>query len=366
MRAAFAGGGSAGHLSPSVAIAQRFQRLADDPEVFFFGAQRDLDRRILAPYPHRLLSATGLPYGLSPRTVVSLAKLGWAGLEAVGTLRRFRPQVLVGTGGYVTAAAGPAAGLLHIPCVLHASDALPDRTTVKLAQMAHTITVAFEAAVEHFPVDKVVVTGQPVREEFLAGDRESARAALGYAADDFVFLITGGSQGARRLNEATLGAAPQLLAAGVKIMHQTGALDFARVQQAAVEQALGPGYDCFAFHAELWRLLAAADLVLIRAGASSLAEAAAWSLPMIVVPGVFAHGHQKHNATELVGRGAALMIEDAALTPGALAEVVLALMGDPGQRAAMSQAAAGWGSRQAAERIADLALAAGQGCQRPG
>jgi UDP-N-acetylglucosamine--N-acetylmuramyl-(pentapeptide) pyrophosphoryl-undecaprenol N-acetylglucosamine transferase len=106
--------------------------------------------------------------------------------------------------------------------------------------------------------------------------------------------------------------------------------------------------------------------VLIRAGASSLAEAAAWSLPMIVVPGAFAHGHQKHNATELVNRGAAIMIEDADLTAERLAETVLALMGDPAQRAGMSQAGSGWGSRQAGERIAELALAAAQGCQRPG
>jgi len=363
MRAAFAGGGSAGHLSPSVAIAQRFLRLAEDAEVLFFGARRDLDRKVLAPYPHRLLSATGLPYGLSPRTVISLGKMAWGGMEALGTLRRFRPQVLVGTGGYVTAAAASAAGLLHLPCVLHASDALPDRTTVKLARMAHTITVAFEAAAAFFPADKVVVAGQPVREEFLSGDRETARAELGLAPDDFLFLVTGGSQGARKLNDATLGAAPRLLAAGIRIQHQTGGLDFERVQQVASDQAFGPAYHPFAFHSELWRLLAAADLVMIRAGASSLAEAAAWSLPMVVVPGAFAHGHQKHNATELVGRGAAHMVEDADLTAGLLADLVLELVGDPARRAAMAAAAGGWGSRTAAEKVAELALAAAQTCQ---
>lgn len=366
MRAAFAGGGSAGHLSPAVAIAQRYLQIAPDPEVLFFGARRDLDRTVLGPYPHRLLSATGLPYGLSLRTVGALARMAWAGMEALGALRRFRPDVLVGTGGYVTAAAASAAGLLHIPCVLHASDALPDRTTVKLAKMAHTITVAFEAAAEHFPADKVVVTGQPVRAEFLAGDRDSARAELGYEPGDFVFLVTGGSQGAQRLNDATLGAAPALLAAGMKILHQTGSRDFERVQQAATEQAFGPNYHCFAFHAELWRLLAAADLVLMRAGSSSLAEAAAWRLPMIIVPGAFAHGHQRHNATELVSRGAAVMVEDADLTAGALQEAVLGLQSERERRAAMAQAASGWGSRGAAERIAELAVAAAQTCQSRG
>lgn len=365
MRAVFAGGGSAGHLSPSVAIAQRFLRLGTEPEVLFFGAQRDLDRKILAPYPHELLPATGLPYGFSLRTVISLARMARAGMQALGAMRRFAPALFVGTGGYVAAAAAPAAGMLKVPILLHVSDALPDRTSLKLAGMAHTITVAFEAAAQHFPADKVVVTGQPVREEFLTGDRESARAELGYQPDDVVFLVTGGSQGAQKLNAATLGAAAQLLARGVKILHQTGQLDFERVQQAASEQNLGPGYHCFAFHDELWRLLAAADLVMIRAGASSLAEASAWGLPMIVVPGAFAHGHQRHNAQALVQRRAAMMIEDAALTPEALAEAALALADDRARRAAMSQAATGWGSREAAERIAQLAIAAAQGCQRP-
>jgi UDP-N-acetylglucosamine--N-acetylmuramyl-(pentapeptide) pyrophosphoryl-undecaprenol N-acetylglucosamine transferase len=361
MRAVFAGGGSAGHLSPSVAIAQRFLRLAPDPEVLFFGARRELDRAILAPYAHRLLPATGLPYGLSWRTVASLFRMAGAGMQALSALRRFDPQLFVGTGGYVTAASAPAAGMLKVPCLLHVSDALPDRTNLKLARMAHTITVAFEAAAAHFPADKVVVTGQPVREEFLQGDREGARAELGYGPEDLVFFVTGGSQGAQRLNDVTLGAAPKLLAQGLKILHQTGQADFARVRQLAMDGDMvgnGGPYRCLPFHPELGRLLAAADVILMRAGASSLAEAAAWGLPMVLVPYPYAHEHQKHNAQALVDRGAALMIEDASLTAETLTEAVLGLAGDAARREGMSRAASGWGSREAAERIARLALAA--------
>ena len=368
MRAVFAGGGSAGHLSPSVAIAQRFLRLAADPEVLFFGAQRDLDRNILAPYPHQLLPATGLPYGFSLQTVISLARMAGAGMQALGALRRFGPAVFVGTGGYVTAASAPAAGMLKVPCVLHASDALPDRTTLKLAKMAHTVTVAFEAAAQYFPADKVVVTGQPVREEFLTGDRESARAELGYQPDDIVFFVTGGSQGAQRLNDATLDAAAQLLMEGLKILHQTGQGDYERVRQLATDSGLigdENAYRCLPFDPELGRLLAAADVILMRAGASSLAEASAWGVPMVLVPYPYAHGHQKHNAQALVDRGAALTIEDADLTPEAMAESVLGLAADKARRGAMSQAASDWGSREAAERIARLALAAAEGCQSP-
>ncbi len=357
MRAVFAGGGSAGHLFPSLAIAQRFMRLAPEAEAFFLGACRELDSQLLAERPHKLLHAVGLPYGFSLRTIGALGKLAWGGLEAFSVLWRFRPHVFVGTGGYVTAASAPAAHWLKTPCVLHVSDALPDRTNLRLAKIARIITVAFDTAVEYFPSHKVVITGQPVREEILQGDRATARAQLGYEAQDFVLLVTGGSQGARRLNDALIEALPHLLATGIKIFHQTGRLDFERVRAAVAALQPGPNYRCEAFISQMQLVLAAADLYVLRAGSSSLAEAAAWGLPMIVVPGAFAHGHQKHNAQALVERGAAIMIEDEQLTGERLKDAIRALVLDETRRRAMSQAALGWGSRQAAERIAELIIA---------
>jgi UDP-N-acetylglucosamine--N-acetylmuramyl-(pentapeptide) pyrophosphoryl-undecaprenol N-acetylglucosamine transferase len=356
MRAAFAGGGSAGHLFPALAIAQRFLRQAPEAEALFFGARKPLDEKLLAPYHHRLLSATGLPYGLSLKTVTGIAKMAMAGMEAMREMRGWRPQVIVGTGGYISAAAVPAATMQGIPSVIHVSDAMPDRSGLKLASSAARITVAFEAAAQYFPADKVVVTGQPVREEVLQGDRESARAELGYGPDDIVLLITGGSQGARTLNEATLGALPKLLGAGLKIYHQTGSLDYEKVRATTAERQLGPSYVCREFIPNMGTLLAAADMFLMRAGSSSLAEAAAWGLPMIVVPGAFAHGHQQVNAQQLEQRGAAVVVQNADLTAERLTEVALDLLSHSEQRQAMSQAALGWGSREAADRIAALVV----------
>ncbi|MEI6501341.1 MAG: UDP-N-acetylglucosamine--N-acetylmuramyl-(pentapeptide) pyrophosphoryl-undecaprenol N-acetylglucosamine transferase, partial [Armatimonadota bacterium] len=343
MRAVFAGGGSAGHLFPSLAIAQRFLRHAPDAEAMFFAARKALDEKLLAPYDHRLLSATGLPYGLSFQTLVGLLRLARAGGEALGALRGWRPQVIVGTGGYVSAAAIPAATMQGIPALTHASDALPDRTNRRLARSASRITVAFEAAAEHFPADKVIVTGQPVREEILHADRASARQARGYAPEDVVLLVTGGSQGARTLNNATLGAAAGLLGQGLKIFHQTGRADYQRIQSESEALRLGPAYVCREFEFEMGAALASADLILSRGGSSSLAEAAAWGLPMVVIPYPHADGHQKLNAAELQRKGAALVVEDDQLTPQRLAEVIGELLADAPRRQAMSQAALGWG-----------------------
>lgn len=356
MRAAFAGGGSAGHLSPALAIAQRFLRQAPEAEALFFGAKKPLDEKLLAPYNHRLLSATGLPYGLSPKMVLGLIRMAQGSMEAMNVMRAWRPQVIVGTGGYISAAAVPAATMQGIPAVIHVSDAMPDRSGLKLAASAARITVAFEAAAQHFPAEKVVVTGQPVREEVLQGDRASARAARGYAADDVVLFVTGGSQGARTLNNAALGAAAGLLDRGVKIYHQTGALEFPRVQAEAQERKLGPNYRCSDYEMNMAEALAAADLIVMRAGSSSLAEASAWGLPMIVVPYPHAHGHQKVNAAELERKGAALVIDDEIFVAEKLSETVADLLDHPDKRQALSQAALGWGSREAADRIAALVI----------
>lgn len=361
MKAAFAGGGSAGHLCPALAVAQRFLRLEEDNEVLFFGAQKDLDRRMLEGTNHKLIAGTGLPYGRSLRTLSSLLKLAQGGLQARAALKAFRPQVVLGTGGYISAAALTAADTLGLPLVIHASDACPDRTNLKLASKATRITVAFEAALEHFPADKVIVTGQPVREEILQADRETARAELGYGPEDVVLLVTGGSQGARTLNQATVGALPQLLGAGLKVFHQTGSLDYQQVKAETDAADWGPRYVCREFIHDMGSVLAAADLFLMRAGASSLAEAAAWSLPMIVVPGDFAHGHQKVNAEEVERRGAAIVVANSDLTPGRLAEVALELLQRPDRRAAMAAAARAWGTREAGDKIARVLTEVGSG-----
>jgi UDP-N-acetylglucosamine--N-acetylmuramyl-(pentapeptide) pyrophosphoryl-undecaprenol N-acetylglucosamine transferase len=324
MRAVFAGGGSAGHLFPALAVAQRFLRLDPEARAYFLAARRPLDRDLLGRlgYPHRLLSASGLPYGFSLQLFTRLAKLALGGMEAYGALGRWKPQVVFGSGGYIAAAGIPAAWLRGLPTVIHASDALPDRTNRKLAGRARVITVAFAEAAEFFPAHKVIVTGQPVREEILNTDRETARRELGYAPDDFVLLVTGGSQGARSLNQAVLEALPQLAASEVKVLHLTGSVDYGRVHEATAEGLGGPGYTCREFEARMGLALAASDLVLMRAGSSSLAEAAAWGLPMLLAPLPIAGGHQRHNAKPLATSGAALMVEDTDLGGGWLAETV--------------------------------------------
>lgn len=363
MHAVFVGGGTAGHLYPALAVAQRFRRLVPEAQAHFLAARRPLDAELMAHHglDHRLLAVTGMPYGFSLQTVPACARLARGAWQAWRAYAAWRPAVVFGAGGYVSAAAVPPAAWRRLPVVIHVSDARPDRTNLALARYAHTITVAFEAAARHFPAHKTVITGQPVREEILATDRDTARRELGYEAEDFVLLVTGGSQGARRINQALVSALPRLVRAAIKVHHLTGHLDYDSVVATTRGLGLGDAYTVRAYEAQMGRALAGADLVVMRAGSSSLAEAAAWGLPMVLIPYPHAGGHQRENALPLSDSGAAVMIEDSELTGEWLADTVCELARDDARRAAMSAAARAWGSRDAAHRIAEQVFRAGGG-----
>lgn len=357
MRVALMGGGTAGHLFPSVAVAQR---LVGDmrAEVLFIGAEGRLDSRILAEQnlPHELIPARPFPYGLSPKALPALWALHRSTRRCKGILRAFSPDVVFGAGGYVSVAGILAAARLRVPSVCHVSDARPDRANRLLARWATRITAHFEAAGRQFPEGKSVVTGQPVRVEFLQATREEAREALGIPREAFVLLIAGGSQGARTLNYAALGALEELLKIpSVHIVHLTGSLDHEDIARQARERiSENPRYKCFAFHEQPWLPVTAADLCLTRAGASSLAEMVVVGLPMMIVPYPYAAAHQRLNAAPLVECGGAIMVEDADLTPQWLVRNVGELREAPQRLGEMSDALRAVSRPRAADDIAQI------------
>lgn len=357
MRVALMGGGTAGHLFPSVAVAQRL--VADHgAEVLFIGARGRLDERILSEQslPHRLIPARPFPYGFSLKTLVAIWALLRSSGECLPILREFGPDVVFGAGGYVSVAGVLAATRLGIPSVCHVSDAMPDRANRLLSRWATRITCHFADAAGHFDAARTQVTGQPVRREFFATDRDSARETLGIPPDAFVLLVSGGSQGARTLNASTVTALPRLLADPLTyVVHLTGALEYEQFS-AQARELVGeePRYRCLAFHEHPWELIAAADIALTRGGASSLAEMAVLGLPMIVVPYPYAAAHQTLNARHLTDAGAAILVANADLTPERLADEVEDLRADRPRLGAMREAAVRVSRPRAAEEIAEL------------
>jgi UDP-N-acetylglucosamine--N-acetylmuramyl-(pentapeptide) pyrophosphoryl-undecaprenol N-acetylglucosamine transferase len=301
-----------------------------------------------------LIPAAGL-HGVGWRRLPGNAWQALRGLrQASALVRRLRPEALLVTGGYVGVPVALAARLQRVPILMFIPDVEPALALRLIGRVAQRIAVATDDSRRYLPPRAAsTTTGYPVREELLHAERSAARAQYGWHSDDFVLLVLGGSRGARSINRALLACLPDLLRE-MHVVHVSGALDWAEVQQAAqaLPQDAQRRYHPAAYvHDSMGAVLAAADLVVSRAGASVLGEFPLFGLPAVLVPYPHAWRYQKVNADYLVARGAALLLEDEAL-PAALRATVLELKANPTRLGAMRRAAAALARADAAERIA--------------
>lgn len=288
-----------------------------------------------------------------PLTVArALARLPGSTLAARRLLRRMHPHVVVGGGGYVCVPVVAAARLERVPVVLLEQNAVPGRATRLLARSARAVATSFAETAIRLPRARTVLTGNPIRPEVraLAPAPVAARCAR--------VLVTGGSQGARRINLAVTGCIHALLAhdTELRVTHQSGRLDYEQVSAAAraLPPALRERYDVRPFFDDIAGRIAASDLVVMRAGGSSLAECSALGRPMILVPYPHAGGHQAYNVTPYVRGGAAVVIDDAACTPDRLRTEIRALIDDVPRWHAMTEASRRLGRPDAADRVVRL------------
>lgn len=262
---------------------------------------------------------------------------------------------MVGVGGYTSAGVAVAEWLRGGRIVLHEQNSVPGRTNRMLARLARKVCVTFEESTAYFPRGKTVVTGLPVRPDVIRGvDRRAARESLGLRPEGFVLLVLGGSQGARRINEMTLEAVPALTEAGLQVLHQSGAKNYEGVVSRKPEAA---GYLVRPYIEDMAAAYSAADLVVSRAGASTIAEVAVRGLPAVLIP--YPHHrdmHQMKNAEVVARAGAGLAVEEGGLAGSALAAIVLDLAGDPGRLEAMARASKELARPNAAEEIAKIVL----------
>lgn len=359
VRVLFAGGGTSGHLTPCLAVAQSLLERRPEAKMTFVVSRRPADAAMMSArgLDYHPIFGTGMPYGISPATVLSLAHLGVGCIQAMGIIRQVRPQVLFATGGFISAATVLAARTLRVPVMMHACDAMPDRTNRLLARWADLMSVVSDEAGALLAARHVVVTGQPVRPEVLKADSRQARKSLGIPPSAFVVLVTGGSQGAETLNRATTGALPNLLEdPNLHVIHLTGAGKLPDLSQLHTLGLPAERYLVQEHRSDMSTLLAASDVVVTRAGASSLAEASAWGRPMIVVPYPYAGGHQHHNARLYERAGAAWIVEDSDFDAPRLVGLINRLRETPCTLHTMSQAAFSMETRNAAGKITEQLL----------
>jgi UDP-N-acetylglucosamine--N-acetylmuramyl-(pentapeptide) pyrophosphoryl-undecaprenol N-acetylglucosamine transferase len=362
MKVLLAGGGSAGHTSPLLATADALRRLDETVEVTALGTPRGLEGRVVpeAGYPLELIPPVPLPRKPSADLLRVPARLRRAMVAALSVLDRLRPDVVVGFGGYVSVPAYLAARRRHLPLVVHEGNALPGIANKLGARLTRHVATSFPDT----PLRHAEYVGLPIRRMISALDRAAsrgeARRTFGLDPDRPTLLVTGGSQGARRLNESVSGAERSFADAGVQVLHVVGPAGAASVSRAVGE----PPYVVLPYVDRMDLAYAAADLVVCRAGANTVTEVAAVGLPAVFVPLPIGNGEQELNARPVVEAGGGLLVNDGALTPEWVAGTVPALVRDRDRLAAMSAAASDLIPRDADEKLARIVIAAGRGGQR--
>jgi UDP-N-acetylglucosamine--N-acetylmuramyl-(pentapeptide) pyrophosphoryl-undecaprenol N-acetylglucosamine transferase len=354
-RVIVAGGGTGGHFFPGLAVAQAVMKKRPDAEVLFVGGKKGIEARLA---PHYGFSFTALPVagfaGLSAaRRLKAVALVPVAFAMSLTVLLKFKPHAVAGVGGYASFPLCLAAAAGGVPVVLLEQNVFPGITNRLLSRAASLVCVAFPQSVRFFR-GKARLLGNPVRAALASVGPE------GPPAEPFRLLVFGGSRGARPVNNAVIGALPALEAfpGGIEIVHQTGADDLQKVRDAYEKTGLPARVEPFLYDME--KEYAWCHAVLCRAGATTMAELAAAARPALIVPfPQAAAGHQLANARGLEELGGALCIEQEALTTQALT-AALEQLADPAKRAAMARALKKVARPDAADRIADVLLIAGE------
>ena len=352
IRVVIAGGGTGGHLFPGIAVARELLRRRPEAVITFAGTAKGVEARVLPRegFQLDLLRSTGLKGMSATAFARGIAVLPLSGLDAWQIISRRRPDVVIGVGGYSSGPVVLAAATRRIATVLLEQNAVPGLTNRLLARVVSAAAVTFESTREYFG-RRGFVTGNPVRSEFF--DPAPAESAGGPPR----ILIFGGSQGAHAINMAMVEAAPRLAArrGGLAVTHQTGERDLEEVRDGYRRAGLEARVEPFLFTMD--REMKQADLVVCRAGATTLAELTAAGVPSLLVPlPTAADDHQRKNAEVLVAGGAADMIAQRDLTGARLADRVEALIADRERLRGMSQAARRFARPDAARAIVERVL----------
>lgn len=350
MRLIIAGGGTGGHLFPGIAVAEEFLARGAENEVLFVGTERGIEARLLPKLGYRLelISASGMKGLGTAKQIMSAGRLLYGYAQSRKILKEFRPDLVLGVGGYASAPLVLAARGMGIRRFIHEQNAAPGLTNKLLGRVVDGVFISMEESASFFPKKITQMTGNPIRKEILWGFQERVRSM----GDSFSILVFGGSAGAQRVNTALLEALPHL--AGMKqrlrITHQTGEKDVVRVREGY--QAQGVQAKVVSFIDDMSAAYGAADLVICRAGATTIAEVTACGKGCIFIPYPYAaDDHQRKNAESLVKKGAGRMILEEDLTGGHLAAEILELIDHPGKVSEMERAARGLAQLDAAQAI---------------
>jgi UDP-N-acetylglucosamine--N-acetylmuramyl-(pentapeptide) pyrophosphoryl-undecaprenol N-acetylglucosamine transferase len=369
VRIIVSGGGTGGHIYPALTIVRAIQKKIPDAEFLYVGTKDGLEADIVPKegIPFETVNIQGFKRSLTPENLVRGARAFGGVVKAMGIVRRFRPDVAVGTGGYVCGPILLASSLMRIPTLIQEQNVMPGVTNRLLARFVSCIAMGTKEAAEHFPKGKRVFTGNPIREEVMRARSEDGKEMFGLDPKAKTVLVSGGSRGARSINRAMVGVLAHYAGRdGVQILHVTGKAGYDETMQSLKEAGvdLDAAGNLFVepYLYNMPQALACADVAVFRAGAIGIAELTARGVPSILVPYPFAAAnHQEMNARAIATAGAARMILDRELTAERLLSVLAELLSEDAKLKRMAKAAKKLGRPKAADEIASRVIRLARG-----
>jgi UDP-N-acetylglucosamine--N-acetylmuramyl-(pentapeptide) pyrophosphoryl-undecaprenol N-acetylglucosamine transferase len=358
LRIVIAGGGTGGHLFPGIAVAEEFKGNDREADVLFIGTERGLEARVIPGegYPIRFLRAEGVLGRSLPRKLVASWRLLGSIMAARKILREVQPDIVIGTGGYVSVGPVVSARMMSIPTLVMEQNLVPGLANRTLGKLADAVAVTYHESLPFFPRAKSYLTGNPIRPRIMRGKRDEGVGLFSLDGEKVTVFVCGGSAGARSINNAMVGALNQLLDMkdAVQFLHQTGEKDFESVKRAYRKTQFRAMVVPFVY--EMAEAYAVADVVVSRAGATTLAEVTALGKPAVLVPYPHAAGHQEFNARKLLEAGGCRMVLDHELSGEILASHIRDLCSSEEKRAEMRIRSRALGRPDAGRKVMDLAI----------
>jgi len=369
LRVIITGGGTGGHIYPALAIAQGLRERLNDAEILYVGTKTGLEAEIVPKFgfPFKTVSVEGFSRPIRPRTMGSVLKAVKGSWESFALVRGFKPDTVIGTGGYVCGPVVLAAALSGVTTVIHEQNAFPGLTNRVLGRFVDKVCVTFEDSIKFFPKRKrVYLTGLPVRPEIISMDREKGINALGLSEGKKTIVIMGGSRGAKSINRAITEIVDHLKQReDIQVFHIAGHAGYEETVSLLEKKDIFPGRGSrfvvvpYLHHMEY--ALAAADVIVGRAGASFLSEIMVKGIPAILIPYPYAAAnHQEFNARSLAQRGAARVILETNLSPDRLFKELEDILDDGMLRTKMAEAAIKLGNVNALNEILDIIIGTGK------
>lgn len=359
MKIAISGGGTGGHIYPALSFIREVKKLHPDCEVLYIGTKEGLESKIVPRenIPFQTIHITGFKRKLSFENIKTVARFIKGVRDSKKILKQFNPDLVIGTGGYVCGPVVFAAYKLKIPTIIHEQNSIPGLTNKFLSKYVDKVAISFPESATFFPKEKVVLTGNPRGSEVLGKNGILGKESVGLDKEKHSVLIFGGSRGARPINEAVLEMLPSIKNRDYQILYITGEVHYEQVMKEVEKLGTIPNVKIFPFLHNMPDVLSGMDLVVARAGATTIAELTSLGVPSILIPSPYVtNNHQEKNARALVEKNAAKMLLEKHLSGATLLKEIDSIINHSEKLQEMKEASRKLGIQDAGERLYKLSV----------